>query len=38
MLIFFQGWTNPVPEALCFHLYVNHKMMDKVQKVADSEQ
>jgi hypothetical protein len=36
-VFFFQGPTDPIPEALCFHFYVNHEMMDRVQKDADSE-
>jgi hypothetical protein len=28
-----QGWTDPVLEALCFNFYVNHEMIDEVQKL-----
>ena len=33
MFFFSQGWADPATEALCFHFYVNHEMMDKFQKL-----
>ena len=35
--VFFQGWTNPVPETLCFYFYVNHERMGEVQNIVESE-